>query len=165
MAYSEQVRRAVRDSYVRDKLSLTDCSRRHKIPPATINSWIKKDKAGGNDWDDLRAAHTVTDGSLDELAPAMVHDFAQMYRTTLTDINQEQIPAKDKVVMLASMADAFSKFVRSATRGAPELHKLSVKLETIDELVDFVRTRYPQHIPAVLEILDPFGDQVVKRHG
>lgn len=165
MAYNAQVRRTVRDSFTRDKLTLHECSKRHKIPYATILSWKRNDTAAGNDWDELRDAHSVQDNSLNDLAPALVHDFTQLYRTTLTDINQEKLPAVDKVRILASLSDAFAKFVRSATRGSPELHKLSVKLETISELVTFVRQRYPEHATAMLEVLEPFGDEIQRRHG
>lgn len=166
MAYSKIFKEAVRTSYTRDMLNLANCASRHRVPVATVSSWKKKDQGTELDWDVARSARTLGDSALEDLMPELVRDFSELYRTVMTDIlKNKDINTVDKVKLLSQLSDAFVKFTGAATRGAPSLHKLTVKLETIAEFVEFVQRQFPQVAPALLEALEAFGNEVQRKHG
>ena len=47
----------------------------------------------------------------------------------------------------------------------PETDELATALGIIRKLVDFTSQRFPQHAPALLEVLEPFGVLVAKELG
>ena len=47
----------------------------------------------------------------------------------------------------------------------PETDELATALGVIRKLVDFTSQRFPQHAPALLEVLEPFGALIAKELG
>lgn len=64
----------------------------------------------------------------------------------------------EKVKLLSTSSDAFSKNNAALRRFAPETDVLAVGLETLKKMAGFVRKEFPQHVPAFGEILQPFGE-------
>lgn len=73
--------------------------------------------------------------------------------------------AREKTQALASLADSFNKMVSASRRVLPETNELSVALRVIQMLTEFVRRQFPQHAAALLEVLEPFADEVAEKLG
>jgi len=54
---------------------------------------------------------------------------------------------------------------RAITKSAPELNRLAVASEVLQLLAKFVRDRFPAHATAFMEVLEPFGEELVKVYG
>jgi hypothetical protein len=75
--------------------------------------------------------------------------------------------AKDMTAMqraetLASMSDSFNKTMNAFKRLSPELNRQAVALDTLQRLAGFAQSKFPQHVPMLLELLEPFGSELAK---
>ena len=67
--------------------------------------------------------------------------------------------------MLASLADAFNKTVAASRKVLPETSELATAMEVLNFMAIFIQEKYPQHLSAFLEILEPFGQEINKKYG
>ena len=63
---------------------------------------------------------------------------------------------------LASMSDSFNKTMASFKRLSPELNKQAIQLDVLQRLVSFAQAKFPQHLTAMVELLEPFGEELAK---
>jgi len=134
----------------------------------TARRWRDEAKAQGDDWNKLRAAHTLAGGSIDEIARAMMTSFLVQYQATMTmlqDAEVEDLPPSKRVQLLASLADAFTKTVAANKRVLPETSQLATALELLQFLMVFVQEKHPKHLAAFVEVLEPFGAEVERKFG
>ncbi|HWQ10018.1 MAG TPA: DUF1804 family protein, partial [Holophaga sp.] len=73
--------------------------------------------------------------------------------------------ALDKAEALSRLSDAYVKTMRCLQKSSPELSRLAVASEVLQHLARFVRERHPQHAGALLQVLEPFGEELVKLYG
>lgn len=147
--------------------AMAACKEQIKHPPeAEATVYARKEK--GDDWDKMRAAYTLAGGGIEDLSRAMLAGFMVQYNSTMTmlqDSSTEDLPPSDRAKLLASLADAFTKTVSANARVMPETSKLATALELIEFLMAFVQEKHPKHLPAFVEVLEPFGAEVEKKFG
>ena len=166
MAYSIKQRSEVKKNYVHKLLPMTQAAKLANVPVNTARRWKDDALKNGDDWDKARAASALSSGGRDDLMKTIVNDYVICHQAIMESLKtDESMRAKDKVDALTSLADAFSKTMKSAGLASPELSKLSIANDIIQLLGDFVQKNFPQHIPAFIEILEPFGDEVSKNYG
>lgn len=166
MAWPPEIRKAVRNSYVVDKLDLEKAAAVHEVPYDTARKWKATDAAAGDDWDKARAAHSLTSSGAGTIAQLVLHDFLMMYQATVEEVrNAEGISAMDKAKVLSQLADSFQKTMSAVARAAPELGRFAVATELLSDLAEFVAREFPDHRAALLEVLEPFGAFVAKKYG
>ena len=96
----------------------------------------------------------------------IINNFVVMFQSTMDSLQKaENMPPETKVDALASLSDAFAKTMKSAGAASPELSRLAIANDIIQLMGDFVREKYPQHINAFIEILEPFGEEVSRSYG
>ena len=168
MAHPKETREKLRQLYVSGNQTLETAALMCEVPFATARGWKTADKAKGDDWDKLRAAYTLAGGSIEDLSRAMLAGFLVQYNSTMTmlqDKDAEDLAPSERAKLLASLADAFTKTVAANARVMPETSKLATALELIELLMMFVQEKHPKHLPAFVEVLEPFGAEVEKRFG
>lgn len=166
MAYGIRQRNEVKKNYVNRMLALTQAAKLVNVPIGTARRWKTEALARGDDWDEARAAAAITNGGRDDLMKTIINNFVVMYQATMESLqNAENMAPETKVASLASLADAFSKTMKSAGMASPELSRLAIANDIIQLLGDFVQNKFPQHIEAFLEILEPFGEEVSRSYG
>lgn len=166
MAHSEDKRRAVRAAYVFEQLSLEVAALKHEVPFATARNWKKAGKELGDDWDKARAAQMIAGGGFESVVRQTFAIVVQQVQASVVAIQQDpDMPAETKVKMLASLADAYNKMFALSKRLMPETDKLGVATDVVTRLVEFTRTKHPKHAMALLEVLEPFGDELAKVYG
>ena len=148
MAHSASLKAACRAAYI-DNMPLTQIAKAQNVPLATLRSWKRRALEQGDDWDKLRAANLLAGEGMEAVA-----------RQTLSDYVLQH-----KAQALASLADSFNKMVSASRRVLPETNELSVALRVIQMLTEFVRRQFPQHAAALLEVLEPFADEVAEKLG
>ena len=83
-------------------------------------SWKTQDAKAGDDWDLPRAANVMSGRGHDEMVAEAVEGFTLMYQTSLEMINKdESLKAQDRVKLVASLADSFSKMMTAAGKASP----------------------------------------------
>lgn len=165
MAYPQEKRDGLRRSYIFGQMSLEIASAQAGVAFVTARRWKKEAQDNGDDWDKLRAAHVIAGGSLEELGRAVLTSLVTQYQSTLEALTTTDLPAQQRVELLASLADAFNKATAASKKILPEVSQLAVALDVIQQLSAFVSEHYPQHLAAFVEILEPFGEQMEKHYG
>lgn len=166
MAHNAQTRAAARAAYIYDNLPLTQISTAHGISLATLRSWKKSASVQGDDWDKLRAANMLAGQGMEAIARQTLSDYVTQHKALMGEIiTADDMTAQQKTAALASLADSFNKMVSASRRVLPESNELAVALRVIQLLTEFVRQRFPQHATALLEVLEPFADEVAAKLG
>ena len=165
MAHGSEKVAAVRAAYVHERLPLEIAAARAGVAPGTATRWKRKAREAGEDWDKLRAACLLAGDGVEAVARQMLADYVVQHKTLMDAISTGDMPAAAKVDMLASLADSFNKTVAASKRVLPETSELATALSVLDKLGLFIRDHYPQHGPAFLEVLEPFGTEVARVFG
>lgn len=165
MAYSREIRDAVKQAYVRDRLPLEAAAERVGVSYSAAQSWKRKGKAAGDDWDKARQAARMASGGLGDLTTQLLEDFAILFQTTVEQIKDHDADPIKKAEAISRLSDAYTKTMRAATKGAPEIGRLAMALEVIDLLAKFVQRDFPEHAPALLEVIEPFGKELANSYG
>lgn len=165
MAYSHEVREAVRNAYVHDRLPLEAAAERVGVSYSAAQAWKRKAKEEGQCWDKARAAARMSSGGLGDLTTQLLEDFAILFQTTVEQIRDADADPLKKAEAISRLSDAYTKTMRAATKGAPEIGRLAMALEVLDLLAKFVRTNHPEHAEALINVLEPFGATLAKIYG
>lgn len=165
MAHDKQTREAVRAAYVFERLPLEAAAAKANVPAGTAARWKRQAREQGDDWDKLRAAALLAGDGMEAVARQMLADYVVQHKALMESIAGGELAAEEKVRMLASLADSFNKTVSASKRVLPETSELATALTVLDKLGGFVRQHYPQHGPAFVEILEPFGALIARDFG
>jgi hypothetical protein len=166
MAYSEETRRALRSAYVYQALSLEAAAERINVAFGTASRWKRDAKENGDDWDRARAAVRLSSEGAESVTQAVLEEFVTLFQSTMTGLkNDDKSSPLSKAEALSRLSDAYNKTMSAVAKGSPKLNKLAVAMEVLEKLADFIGDRYPQHAPALLEVLEPFGEFVTRELG
>lgn len=165
MAHPDETRRAVRASYVFDQLSLEMAALKHGISFQTVRGWKRAGLSCGDDWDKARGAQMIAGGGIEDVVRQTLGVVVQQVQATLDAIrlNPEMQPEL-KVKLLASLSDSYFKMVSVSRRLMPETDKLAVATDVVKRLADFTRTKHPKHAAALMEVIEPFADELAKAY-
>lgn len=166
MAHAQEILAALRAAYVYDRLPLDKAALKAGVPASTAARWKRAAKAKGEDWDKLRAANLLGGEGVESIARQALADYVTQHQAVMEMISQDSdLAAIQKVNLLASLADSFAKTVAASRRVLPETDELAVSLQVLNDLADFAKNHYPQCAAAILEIVEPFGAELVKKYG
>lgn len=166
MAHSDDTRRAVRAAFVFDQLGLEIAAVKHDVPVATARRWKSEARRAGDDWDKARSAQMIAGGGIEDVVRQTLAVVVQQVQATVDSIQAApDMPAADKVQMLASLADAYNKLVAASKRLMPETDKLAVAMDVIQRFGEFAARRKPALAGEFVELLEPFGDEIARAYG
>lgn len=160
MAHSQDVRNAVRRSFVYERLPLEQAAEKHGVSYHTARNWKRLDKEEGDCWDKARVAGRMAAGGLGDLTTQVLEDFATLFQTTMEDIKKGDYSAMQKAEMLSRLSDAYTKTMKAAGGGDAKIAKLSIALEVLEELAKYIRAHYPRELENLAVVLEPFGKRV-----
>jgi hypothetical protein len=166
MAHGEDTRRAVRAAFVFDQLSLELAAIKAEVPVATARRWIREARAAGDDWERARSAQMIAGGGLEDVVRQTLAVVVQQVQATVELIQQSpDMEPATKVQMLASLADAYNKIISASKRSMPQTDRLGVAMDTLKRLTEYAKSRYPGNLSNLAEMLEGFGEEVVKAYG
>ncbi len=162
MAYSAEMRRGVRAAYVYERLPLERAAERHGVAHTTAARWKRVAEAAGDDWDRARAAASLSGEGIRSVAQAVLEDYLLQHKATLEALRDPETPISPiaRAEVLSRLSDSFHKTVAAHTRMSPELSRLAVAMDVMQQLAAFIREHYPQHVTGFLEVLEPFGERL-----
>lgn len=168
MAHASEKRTQLRGLYVYQRLPMETACAKLGVPRTTANRWKADAKASGDDWDSVRAAVALGDESFSVLGRRLLEDYLVQHQYTmdaLRDDADKKISAMQRAEILASLSDSFNKTMASFKRLAPELNRQAIALDAMQRMASFAQKRFPQHVPALLELLEPFGEELARAYG
>lgn len=166
MAHPTERRTQLRGLYVYKRLSIEAACKALDIAKSTAVRWKAEARDRGDDWDNARAAIALGDENFTQLSRQLLEDYLVQHQATMEALrgDKDMSPAQ-RASVLASAADSFNKTMASFKKLAPELNRHAIALDTLQRLAAFSQQRYPQHVPALLEMLEPFGEELAKAYG
>lgn len=69
-----------------------------------------------------------------------------------------------KADIIARLSDSLIKVINAAGRSNPKLATLSVAMDVLKELSQFIQIHYPKQHAGYIDILERFGQEVAKKH-
>jgi hypothetical protein len=165
MAHAPETRAKLRALYVHEALSLEAAADRQDISGRTATRWKQEALAKGDDWDKARLATRLAGEGSEAVARMVLEEFLSLFQSTLTEVKNGDLKPMEKAEAIARLSDAYTKTMRSIQRSAPELNRLAVASEVLQLLAKFVQAKLPQHAPALLAVLEAFGEELVIAYG
>ena len=163
MAHASEKRTQLRGLYVYQRLAMETACKQLGVPRSTANRWKQDATDKGDDWDTVRAAVGLGDENFSTLSKKLLEDYLIQHQATMDQLREAtDMSARDRADTLASMSDSFNKTMLSFKRLSPELNKQAVQLDVLQRLVSFAQARFPQHLTAMVELLEPFGEELAK---
>lgn len=166
MAHATERRTQLRGYYVYKRLPMQAACAAIGLPHTTGNRWKLAAKAKGDDWDKARAAVALGDESFSQQSRSLLEDYLLAHQAAMEAMKTaKDMPAAERAKVLASMADSFHKTMASFKKLTPELNRHAVALDALQRLATFAQGKFPQHVPALLEMLEPFGEELARAYG
>lgn len=165
MAHSQETITAVRGAYVHERLPLKAACSKHSVSYATGRTWKSRAAAAGDDWDKARAASRQASGGLGDMTVELLEDLALLFQSTVEEVRKSDSPPLQKAEALSRMADAYTKTMKAAGAGDAKINRLTVALETIKELGQFIAERFPEQLEPFVVILDQFDAHAAEVFG
>jgi hypothetical protein len=163
MAHASEKRTQLRGLYVYQRMAMETACKKVGIPRSTANRWKQEAADKGDDWETVRAAVALGDDNFSTLSKKLLEDYLVQHQATMDQLrDSKDMSARDRADTLASMSDSFNKTMASFKRLSPELNKQAIQLDVLQRLVTFAQGRYPQHLTAMVELLEPFGEELAK---
>lgn len=163
MAHPGETRTQLRGLYVFQRLPMEVACKKLGVPRGTANRWKKEAASQGDDWDTVRAAVALGDDNFASLSKKLLEDYLVQHQATM-DLLRDTVDMspRERAETLASMSDSFNKTMASFKRLAPDLNRQSVQIDVLQRFVTFAKARFPQHLAALAEMLEPFGEELAK---
>lgn len=163
MAHASEKRSLLRGLYVHQRMAMDAASLKAGVPRSTANRWKAEAKAAGDDWDAVRTAVALGDGNFEALGKKLLEDYLVQHQATMDMLREDKkLSARERAETLASMSDSFNKTMASFKRLAPEVNKQAIQLDVLRMMAAFAQRKMPQHVPALLDLLEPFGEELAK---
>lgn len=161
MAYTQSTKDELRRAYVFQRLSLDKAASISGVSYATAQRWKRQAAAGGDDWDKVKAAHTLAGGELEDIGRQLLTDLVLQFKATMELVKLDSdIDAKTRVELLTSLSDSYNKAISANRKLLPETSKLAVALTVLEQLAAYIGKQRPELLGHFLEILEPFGQMI-----
>lgn len=165
MAHKHDVRARLRRLYVVDRQPLNAAADTVEISYSTARAWKQAALERGDDWDHARMAEEIGDGGVRELTRVVLTEFVPLFRSTIEQLRGANMKAVDKAEAISRLSDAYTKTVKASGAVDPTVAKLGWAMEVMRLLAQFTAERYPKHQGSLLEVLEPFGEQLAEMLG
>lgn len=168
MAHGSEKRTQLRGLFVFQRMPMETACKKVGVPKTTANRWKQEAKDKGDDWDQARAAMAMGDENFKQLSMTLLEDYLLQHQATmkmLKDDKDKNLTAMQRAEILASMGDSFNKTMASFKRISPELNRQAIGLDVLRRLAQFAQVKHPKLVPALVELLEPFGEELAKAYG
>ncbi|MEO5334179.1 MAG: DUF1804 family protein [Magnetococcus sp. YQC-5] len=174
--YGEHVRLAVKASYQENGGNLALAARTHGVSLTTARRWKQLDNTANHAWD---LASTVTQescgcktlsrcgkglagNSRETLVESLLHDYLGLHKDAVDAVKNQVDDPLRRVDALSRLSQALDRTLRALGKASPELSRLAVASWVLERQAEFVKHHFPHHLPALLELLEPFGEELVR---
>ena len=163
VAHPTETRLALRAAFL-GGLPLEAAAAKAGIPEQTARRWKSEAKTSGDDWDKFQRASLIVAGggfeaAMGRVAAAVILRAEALLEQIAADTELDPIDATKAV---GSLADSLAKAQAASKRLMPETDKLAVAGTVLKLLSAFIQEKYPQHIGAFADVLEPFGREVAR---
>jgi transposase len=157
MAHPTAKRAEVRASFVQG-LPLETAAETASVSYPTARNWKRSAKAAGDCWETARSARRMTAGGKEEFATQVVEEMATEFLATIAQVRENKtIDVAAKGEMLARLADSYAKIMAAAGRASPKLNALSVSMDVLKEINQYIAQHHPAQRSWFVGVLEEIG--------
>lgn len=157
MAHPRETRLALRGAYL-GGLPIEQAAAQVGVPLATARRWKAEALAEGDDWDKFqRASMIIAGGGIDQAMGRVATGVLMRCEALMERLNDPELDPLEATKAVGSITDSLAKLQAASKRLMPATDRLAVAMGVIKQLTAFIQERYPQHIGAFAEVLEPFG--------
>lgn len=150
--------------YVEESRNPAQCAAAVGVSERTVQNWMARARDQGKAWDKARSAFLLGPGGPESIALQFVPLFFRLITSTLADLEKTtDMPPLQKAEALSRVTDAAVKAANAMGRLNPSLNRLSVAMEVMKVLADFVAKSFPQHKKTFEELMAPFGQHLLEK--
>lgn len=164
MAHSQQTKDNVRRLYV-EGMPLNGAAIASGVNYDTARDWKKVAKKNGDDWDTARSAYQISEQGVDDLMRIFVEQMMRQAVTTMREIESGSLSAVEKVALQAQLSDAMSKHSKAMSRINPKLGALSISLDTLKTVAEYLSKHDKTALASFQEHLEGIGATLQSRYG
>lgn len=95
------------------------------------------------------------------LAEELLADYMASHQEAVATIKDEVTDPRQRAEALSKLSLAMDRTFRALDRGTPEHTPLAIAQMVLERQSDFIKQNFPDHLPAFLEILKPFGQALL----
>lgn len=166
MAHPTEKRTQLRGLYVYKRLPMEAACGAMSLPKATGTRWKRDAKALGDDWDSARSAVALGDENFSHMSRRLLEDYLTEHQHSMDALKLDKnISHLDKAAVLARLSDSLTKTLASMKRVMPEVNRHAIALDALQRLCTFGQNQFPQHVNALIEMLEPFGEELARAYG
>lgn len=162
MAHDVNTKTELRRLYLFERLSLEVAAAQVGVSLPTARRWKQQAAEFGDDWDKLRAAHTLAGTDLEDVARQLLTDLVLQFKATMEALQEAEIGAAERVQLLTSLSDSYNKAISANKKLMPETSKLAVALQVVEMLAAYLKQHKPDLLMDFMQILEPFGKTLEK---
>lgn len=164
MAHSQQTKDNVRKLYI-EGMALTTAAITAGVSYDTARDWKAKALANGDNWDTARTAYMVSEQGVDDLTRNMIESMMRQGVVIARELDNGNLSPMQKAQIHASLSDSMSKFSKSMSRINPKLGALSVALDTLKTVAEYLSKHDKAALATFQEHLEGIGASLQSRYG
>lgn len=160
---------SVRLAYLGNGGNLTKAARACGVSESTARRWRAKDRTMGLDWNAGnpenrmgQAAGCLAGNRREILVSALLEDYLSLHQEAVAAVKSGVIEPLERVNALSRLSQALDRTLRALGKASPELSRLAVARWVLERQAEFVRLRFPEHLGMFVEMLEPFGEELVR---
>ncbi|MEO5364031.1 MAG: DUF1804 family protein [Magnetococcus sp. DMHC-8] len=97
----------------------------------------------------------------DQLAESLLTEYLQAHQEAMAAIQQAVTDPLQRVEALSKLSLALDRTFRALDRSEPAASPLLIARLVLERQAEFIKQRFPDHLAAFLEILEPFGQALL----
>lgn len=164
MAHSQQTKDNVRKLYI-EGMPLTTAAITAGVSYDTAMDWKKKAAIDGNNWDTARTVYMVSEQGVDDLTRNMIESMMRQGVVIARELENSNLNPMQKAQIHASLSDSMSKFSKSMSRINPKLGAMSVALDTLKTVAEYLSKHDKAALAVFQEHLEGIGASLQARYG
>ncbi|MBF0628902.1 MAG: DUF1804 family protein [Magnetococcales bacterium] len=167
---------AVRRAYRANGGNLAKAAREFGLSERTVRRWRTQDRQKGISWEIEertitpegrlgRAAGCLVGNRREMLVSGLLEDYLGLHQEAMAAIKNGVVEPLERVDALSRLSQSLDRTLRALGKASPELSRLAVARWVLERQAEFVRIHHPDHLAIFVEILEPFGEELVRETG
>lgn len=101
-----------------------------------------------------------------EASEAMLIRYLRQAQVLMPKIEDDpDIATADKIKLMAMLSDSYSKMTASFARANPKINQLTLAMDVVRLLADYVMENHREHAAELVAVLEGFGPTLTARYG
>ncbi|MBF0416762.1 MAG: DUF1804 family protein [Magnetococcales bacterium] len=161
-------RERLRAAFMESGGNLARAARQLGVAESTARHWRRLDQQAGVSWELRgdgalldRAAGCLIGNRRDRIVGAMLEEYLELHKEAVASVKRGEVKPLERVDALSKLSQALDRTLRALGKASPELSRLGVAKWVLERQAEFVRLHYPDYLEMFVEILEPFGEELV----